>query len=159
MFLCSIIKGRNFEVVAKNNSIDLGRKKIEEDKTRDQKVVPALSDDRVHLSLYQNGDYLTAKQAREVISENSGYLVSIGYMSDLVSCGGVPEAKFFGRNIMYPYKDIKDIVVSSHNVGPKKRSDNEVKPGALRVRRLRERRRAAAVAESAGTLETEKSGD
>jgi hypothetical protein len=101
---------------------------------------------RNHESRYKDGDLLTATQAAEVVSENSGHKISERYMAKLVELGKLDAPKV-GRYHVYPYALIKEYVVSRASAGRKALPDDEVKPRSLyhreymRQRRERERER------------------
>jgi hypothetical protein len=108
------------------------------------KIGAKLLDDREHLQKYKAGDMLPAAEAADVVSENSGHPVSATYLSKLVARGWISKHKF-GPVLQYPYVELRDLVVSQSNAGPKFKKD--VSPGAERVRKTRAKKRAAAAVE------------
>ena len=72
---------------------------------------------RRHTSIYKDDDYLSAAQAAEVLSENSGRIIDPKNLWQLVKRRGWQRAQKVGARWLYNYGEIKDVVISPNNAG------------------------------------------
>lgn len=92
---------------------------------------------RQHEQKYKSGDKLSAAQAAEVVSENSGRSILSVNMARLIERGWIVGAYKVGRVYIYPYEAVKDLIISDANKGRKPRPDEELskKPESIYNRR------------------------
>ncbi len=96
-----------------------------------------------HQEKYQDGDQLSAAEAAEVVSENSGHTVGPGYMARLVQDGRVKPQKKIGNAWAYPYNQVKHIVVGGkESAGRHPLPDDQLAPRSLYIREYKRRKAA-----------------
>jgi hypothetical protein len=111
------------------------------------------------MSMRDDDDLVTAAEAAEIISQNSGKPVYIDYVNTLRHRGVLKAMKKPGYNRMnfYRYGDIKNIKVAEGSPGRPRQSDEAVKKRSLDMREYRIRRKAEQAAQIGTTGKSETS--
>jgi len=91
---------------------------------------------------YHDGDYLSASDAAQVVSKNSGRVISPDYMCTLIRIGRITGARPFGNRYEYPYSEIKGLVVAPGNAGRRRVTDRPVTSRAVYMQRYREKKKS-----------------